>query len=372
VRRYVLSFALCFLAFAGAVAAVNYCVDVNGVYRTQDSDIVRAYVAKLRTSPNGLVFVPLEWERKVKIELVRQSTGDCYVWGSSHVKQVDKPTVPQVLGDCGAVINLWESGAVFEDFVAAAGSLVASGRRGRFFIGVDPWLLRRNVNSLWTQERGSYERGRAVLGLARDRNGLLGVGAKWLNLVSADYAVNNLRAVLTSPRALRPTQVASLKLRDGRDANPDEAIMLPNGRYEPTTSAAQPPSSVGDGSFWITEKAIEPGVAAEFEVAVRAVEQHGLKVTLVLTPYHPDVMACTSARVCQTLTLVESYARNFGSRTGIEVVGSYDPRPFGLTSRDFRDDTHVGQAGLSSLRLLSGNPWNAKHKGDALSPDDEQ
>ena len=141
-RRYVLSFALCFLAITGAVAAVNYGVDVNGVYRTQDSDVVRAYVAKLRTSPDGLVFVPLEWERKVKIELVRQSTADCYVWGSSHVKQVDKPTVPQVLGDCRAVINLWESGAAFEDFVAAAGSLVASGRRGRFFVGVDPWLLR--------------------------------------------------------------------------------------------------------------------------------------------------------------------------------------------------------------------------------------
>ena len=64
---------------------------------------------------------------------------------------------------------------------------------------------------------------------------------------------------------------------------------------------------------------------------------------------------------------IEIYARNFGSRTGIEVVGSYDPRPFGLTSRDFNDDNHVGQAGLSSLRWLSGNPWNAKHRGDALS-----
>ena len=221
-RRYVLSFVLCFLAVTGAVAAVNYGIDVNGVYRTQDADLVRAYVAKLRASPGGLVFVPLDWERKIKIELVRQGTADCYVWGSSHVKEVDKPTVPQVLGDCGAVINLWESGAAFEDFVAAAGSLVAAGRRGRFFVGVDPWLLRRNVNSLWTQERAAYERGRAALGLARDRNGLLGAGAKWLNLVSADYALNNLRAVLTSPRSSQATKVASLRLRDGRDAKPDE------------------------------------------------------------------------------------------------------------------------------------------------------
>jgi len=370
-RRYVLSFAICFLAITGAVAAVNYNIDVNGVYRNQDSDVVRAYVAKLRTSPNGLIFVPLEWERKIKIELARQSTADCYVWGSSHVKQVDKATVPQILGGCDAVINLWESGAAFEDFVAAAGSLVASGRRGRLYVGIDPWLLRRNVNSLWMQERNSYERGRAALGLAHDRIGPLSDGGKWLNLVSADYALNNLRAVLTSPLGLRPTLVASLKLRDGRDANPDEAIMLSNGRYEPITSAAPPPSSVGDGSFWISEQAIEPGIAAEFEVAIRALERYGLKIILVLTPYHPDVMACTGARVCQTLNAVESYTRDLGSRVDVEVVGSYDPRPFGLTSRDFSDDTHVGVAGLPSLRRLSGNPWNAKRTGGALPADHE-
>jgi hypothetical protein len=172
----------------------------------------------------------------------RQADRTADPWGLRH----------QILGDCGTVINLWESGAAFEDFVAAAGSLVASGRRGRFFVGVDPWFLRRNVNSLWTQERDSYERSRAVLGLARDRNGLLRVGAKWLNLVSADYAVNNLLAVLTSARALRPTQVASLKLRDGRDANPDEAIMLPNGRYEPTTDA------VGRHRLWVMEASGSP------------------------------------------------------------------------------------------------------------------
>ena len=371
-RSYVLSFALCFLVITGAIAAVNYGIDVNGVYRMQDSDVVRAYVARLRVSPDGLVFVPLEWERKVKIELVRQGTADCYVWGSSHLKLVDKPTAPQVLGDCGTVINLWESGAAFEDFVAAAGTLVASGRHGRFFVGVDPWLLRRNVNSLWTQERSSYERGRAAIGLARDRDGLLGAGAKWLNLLSADYALNNLRAVLMSPRPSQSNEVASLQLRDARDANPNEAIMLPSGRYRPMANAGPPPSLVGDGSFWIAGKALEPGVAAEFEMAIRALEQHNLKVTLVLTPYHPDVMTCRGARVCQTLTTVESYARDLGSRLGVEVVGSYDPRPFGLTGHDFSDDTHVEPAGLSSLRRLTGNPWSVNQRGGARSVDDEQ
>jgi hypothetical protein len=135
-------------------------------------------------------------------------------------------------------------------------------------------------------------------------------------------------------------------------------------------NAAPPPSSVGDGSFWITGKRIEPGVTAEFEIAVRVLEQHNLKVTLVLTPDHPDVMACTGTRVCQTLTTVESYARDLGSRLGVEVVGSYDPRPFGL--HDFSDDTHVEPAGLPSLRPLSGNPWSVKQRGSALSVDDEQ
>jgi hypothetical protein len=360
-RVYVLSFALCFLVIVGSVAAVNYGVDVNGVYQPQDSNIVRAYVAKLRTSPDGLVFVPLAWERNVKIELARQGTADCYVWGSSRVMQVDKPTAPQVLGACGAVMNLWESGATFEDFVAATGRLVAFGRRGRVFVGVDPWLLRRNVNSLWTQERASYERGRIALGLAHDRNGLAGAGAKWLNLVSADYALNNFRAILTSQRPPESAKGhASLMPRDSREANSDEAIMLPNGCYRPMANAPPPRSSVGDGSFWIAAKAIDPGVAAEFELAVRTLEQRGLKVTLVLTPYHPDVMACTGALVCQTLTTVESFARNLGSRLGVEVVGSYDPRPFGLTWRDFRDEIHVGAAGLPNLRRLSSNPWNVK------------
>ena len=303
-RIYIVSFALCFLVITGAVAAVNYGIMLTGSISRRTRTLFALTLPNCGRARTVWSLFLWQWERNVKIELARQSTADCYVWGSSRVMQVDKPTAPQVLGACGAVINLWESGATFEDFVAAAGSLVASGRRGRVFIGVDPWLLRRNVNSLWTQERASYERGRAALGLARDRNGLAGAGAKWLNLVSADYALNNLRAMFTSQRlpAVRQSPRIFDAARWPRKPTPTRRSccrMAAIGRW-PTRLRRR--SSAADGNFWIAAKAIDPGVAAEFELAVRTLEQHGLKVTLVLTPYHPDVMACTGARVCQTLT----------------------------------------------------------------------
>jgi hypothetical protein len=54
---------------------------------------------------------------------------------------------------------------------------------------------------------------------------------------------------------------------------------------------------------------------------------------------------------------VESYARNLGRRLGLDVIGSFDPRPFALTGRDFMDVEHVQLRALPNLRPLSYNPW---------------
>jgi hypothetical protein len=364
-RAYALSAALSFTVFVGLVVAMNFGIDANGIYRPQNLEMARAvsnYVARLRASDAGLLFVAPE--RSVKIELARQTAADCFVIGSSRAMQIDELTAPQIFSRCKRSANLAVSGGAFEDFVLMAGVLAERPGSSTIYVDASPWMLRRNADTRWTDHRTLYDRARFIFGLPMQGSRAPMVDAKLLNLFNADYALYNIRSVLALRRnALNAPSPGSVVPNDARQAADEDAITLSNGRHvyprKSAPVAAVAAGAVGDERYKLEQPAIDPVVAAEFETVVRGLIQRGSRVVLLLAPYAPNAMSCTIAKLCETLAHVETCIRGLATRVRVDVIGSYDPRASRLTRDDFMDGLHLTTQGLHKLHVIEGNPWAA-------------
>src|SRR5215510_3137802 len=201
-RSYALSAVLSFALIVGLVVATNLAIDVNGIYRPHNLEMARAvsdYVAQLRASEAGLLFVAPE--RSIKIELARQTDADCLVVGSSRAMQIDDQTAPQIFPDCKRTANLAVSGGTFEDLLIMAGILAERPGSRTIYLDVSPWMLRRNADTRWTDHRTLYDRARFMFGLPIQGSGAAPmIDAKLLNLINADYALYNMRSMLSAWR----------------------------------------------------------------------------------------------------------------------------------------------------------------------------
>ena len=85
------------------------------------------------------------------------------------------------------------------------------------------------------------------------------------------------------------------------------------------------------------------------------VQRTGVRVTLVLVPYHPDVYAAYSLRRAQTIPLAERTYRELARRANVEIIGSYDPAVAGVTAADVLDQEHLTHEALARV-VGAGRP----------------
>jgi hypothetical protein len=272
--------------------------------------------------------------------------------------QLDLRSAPQIFDGCGAVANLAIMAGGFEDFIAATGVVLGRDVPTTIYVGINPWTLQRRFNVRFAEERGAYEHARAMLGLKKDRAGRTEGGWWYLNLVGADYFTHNVEFMRRANR---------LAIRDGRLASDHEAIiesdgiiLYPRNKKWPSSAPTRNPGRRQPP--W----AVDSDVASEFERALTFVIARHIGVKILLMPYHPEMMSCTSADTCESFSNVETYVRNLGRRRRLDVIGSFDPRPFALTGRDFRDAGHLQMHALRNVRPLSNNPWS--REGDTSGP----
>jgi hypothetical protein len=343
--RYTVTFFLAFLAAIALVASTNYGVDANYVYGARDKRFARSYVERLRGSEGGLVLPPLE--RGVKLELARQSSANCIVLGSSHVAQLGATSAPQIFGGCEAVVNLCVSGGSFEDLVAALGVIIRRNVADTIFIGIGPWMLRRHADERFAEERKIYQESRNILGLERDPISFSDVGW-YTNLAREVRGVGSLIS-------------KDITIKEGQLARDDEEVMKPDGTWQYSrkflASHAPRQTQTGNGDYKIASPAIDPSVVSEFERVITLLVQRGVTVKFLLMPYHPAVMSCLGSVVCLTFDRVEGYVRDLGKRFHLDVIGSYDPRPFDLTWSDYLDEMHLRKEALTALRPVGYNPF---------------
>lgn len=346
--RFLTTCTISTLLALGTVAAINFTVDVNRVYHAGDSGEHRqiaAYVDQLRHSAEGMV--ETRWDRPLKWELAAQSDARCFVLGSSRAMIFGRDALAQLGEHCDSLANLAVSGAGFEDFVTAAGLIADKPSLGSVYVGLDPWTLRFNADARWTQFEALYRQGRQALGLPA-----LPGGNGWerlTNLLNAQYLRRNLELL-----SVGSTETPIKAVAAGRaNVAETENIVLPDGSlvYSRAYQSRPPPpeAQIPNGSTKIQPPYLDPRTTAEFERVLERLSARGARIVLLLAPYHPKVMRCESDKACEAIRVVEAWARDLAGRRGYGLIGSYDPRRFGLGADMFHDELHMDAAAVARL-----------------------
>ena len=330
------------------MAAVNYFVDVNGVYHTSAYRIfVSDYVQRLVASPHGLRAVT--FERAVKLEMARQVPADCYVTGSSHEMMVAIDRMPALGYYCKSLVNLGVSGGSYQDVVTQL-ALVARRAPAAVFIGVGPWFFKATADYRWTEFSEEYYRGREVFGLAPIRRPL--PTEKLSNLVNADYFERNIEDLLTRKElSLPPIPTIVEASADGTNLADEDPIYRPDGsyiysrRFYRDVTARDVPACT---DYKIGLPYVEQSVIDEFATVVRRARDMGVEIRFLLMPYHPGVEKCSNL-TAPALPVVEQTVRHLAGQLGVTVIGSYSARKFGLEPQDFYDAAHIDGSALSRI-----------------------
>jgi hypothetical protein len=344
-RRFFIACVLAAATGLGAVAVVNYMVDVNGIYHTRGlQKYVAEYVQRMTASPFGVG--QITYERAVKIELARFTSADCYVTGSSKEMGIALDHVPTLKTQCSSLINLGESGGSYEDAVTLLAIVVAKKAKS-VFIGIGPWFFLFNADRRWTEFASEYQEARAFFGLKPVSNSIQ--AEKGMNLINGVYFARNLEALFKRKGNKLPPIVEALA--DGSNLADDDAIYRPDGSlaYSRTFLAyAKIQDAAECRDYRVKSPFTSLAVIQEFEHVVQRMRAKGINVTLVLMPYHPGVFRCSGLTVPAT-EKTERAVKEISANLNIPVIGSYDPNKFRLKAADFYDFMHVRMESLDKV-----------------------
>jgi hypothetical protein len=345
-----------FLAFAGVLAialstlaAINYFVDVNRVYHSEDPaerHFIGDYVERLGEASQGMTQIPAE--RAFKWEFAQRTNATCFITGSSRVMPFGLTEMKHLGAQCSSLANIAVSGAGFEDFVTAAGLLVDKPKIETIFIGVDPWAFRRDADIRYTEFEKLLDSGRRRLGLA-PRRAKLNIEL-YVNLINGQYFMQNLRALFSTRSQIEPKVVLS----GGTNLAASDNVTRPDGSlfYSRSYRARLPVAYnlVGNGSVKIQWPFIDPAIGDEFERILALFSDRGTEIVFLIPPYHPKVFLCRSAKACEAMTTVEAWLRALAERRGYKVIGSFDPNSYGIGPDYFYDQLHMDMSAVPLLK----------------------
>ena len=265
---------------------------------------------------------------------------DSIVVGSSRVMQINS----SIIGE--NIQNFAVSGASVEDDIAFGLEAFAKLNYQNIYISADPWLI--------NQYDGQYS--------YQSVSELLDY---WMHLMHMN---------------LPPTQFLDSKLRDLVDQSNNnvfaslrnslvinEEYMLPtDGEEEAYAKKAydgfhiynveyvnRPNMELGFAgllNYSMTEFEYDSESIENLENLVSYLQENGVTVNLILSPYHPQLYQMMSTQKPIFLE-IENWYRGFADRNSIRIIGSYNGNAVGCTDDEFYDGMHPTGSCMQKLFL---------------------
>lgn len=344
-------YAVCVLAI---IVSVNYYVDAASMISARDHEAM----ARLALSGN-VVAVPANYnERVFQLCIIdnMETIPDTIVLGNSRGMFVGKDVtgIDDIYNNCVSYAVMPDIYGIIGAYDRKFGTIPDN-----IIFEISPFLFfEGNTEARWTTNE-SYKNTvddyyKKVMG----KNITLGAAARKENpYLSMSYFNYN---VLT----LKNKGIEALSEVAKVSTNPDEAAEYPDGttRYpaaeenesEERLQAVQSVSGAFtyDGVDKMTE--LDPKLVEDFEKLIEHLQNIGCSITFYLQPF--SVTQCEYS-IDQNLNpafmLVENYIKDYAGTKGIDVVGGYDARDFGLTDNRFQDSMHLDKKGTDIV-------WNYK------------
>jgi hypothetical protein len=341
-KRWLKRFLAIFLFLLLATALFNFQTDSAGIFRPNKG--LSGVAMDLINGKMVAGYIGRDDERELQRLIVENYPGrrDIIAIGSSRTMLLRKTFIQEGNVD---FFNHFVSGAVIEDYVAIIGLYKRKGvLPGTVIIGIDPWIFNANnklATDFWRTLESYYgdmvaefpkrSRGTKLVGNAAKPKA--GVMSKYEQLINLEYTLQNCQ-YLKKGKRLYVTSTVDV---DDTVREPDGSLHFP-ASTRLATMAEVGSRGLGDIIYSDFNSLSHTEL---FEDLLHYLIAHGVRVVLLLPPYHPDVYRASQKDPKYRMTLeVERYLRETARANNITVIGSFDPGKYGFTAEDFVDEIH--------------------------------
>ncbi|MDB3902855.1 acyltransferase, partial [Amylibacter sp.] len=315
-------------------------------YASKQTSVGGEYRLAYDLSNNSYVYFENLDERKFMEGrlLYSLSPVDSVVVGSSRVMQINS----SVIGD--NIQSFTVSAASVEDDIAFGLEALAKLNYENIYISADPWLLNRNdgLNSYQSvDDLYSYWATRMRSSLSPmpflnndDRN---------MNNSSESNYFRTLRSFITIDTQNNipshgDIETIAKKSYDGSHIYNERYVMSSNKNI---SSGFRRLLNYAMDDFEYDNEAI-----SNLESFVFYLKENSVNVTLVLSPYHPQLYQLMKAERPIFVEL-ETWFRDFSDENEIQIIGSYDGERVGCSGDEFYDGMHPKSSCM--IKLLANN-----------------
>jgi hypothetical protein len=333
-RSWFFAFLVATLSLLACVALFNYLVDSHGAFRRGHG---LGQAARLLLS-NTLVageFGRFE-ERELQRLVIRDypHRRDIIALGSSRSFLMRKRFIQ---GDKD-FFNHSVTAACIEDYVTIIGMYRERGRLPRaVMLSIDPWMFNQNsgVRDWWQPFARYHDLVMAEIYGKSTRSDHFNV-LHYMQLINLEYTTTNYKHLRKGSR-LVPVKTTNINdfVRE-----PDGSLHLPYSmRFARSEKVITSPANVIPLRFLQNFDHISH--TRLFEDFVRYLKRNKIEVVFVLLPINPSLYEhlCASPQG-QIILSVEDYLKDVAARYDTRLIGSYNPKPYGFTGKDFFDNIH--------------------------------
>lgn len=113
-----------------------------------------------------------------------------------------------------------------------------------------------------------------------------------------------------------------------------------------------PHIKIGGGNYKIRKirgRVYDNSTLQYLEKIIQLYQKNGVKINLILAPYHPNVFKKGDTKAVKHFKTVESVIKKFGQKNNLKVYGSFFPHNLGCKKKEFFDFMHPTNECLSRI-----------------------
>lgn len=341
-----------FLPLLILVAAINYYVDPSQLFG--NGRLERWMAETMLRGENVANALNYNDRLLQKFYLENLLIGkDVFVLGSSRSLMIRAEDFPGQ-----SFYNSGMAGASVEDFIAITQLLEERNFiPSIMIIEVSPWVFNRNNGQIRWKSLGSEY----LTGLNR-----LNLGVTFsTRLRSLD--IKKYGGLFSLPYLQESIRWATIRsqIHAAAEINTGEAFKLSDGSYLYDARIQQlSPEEVREKAIEAVAvpysfnkfEQIDSNLSLQFETLVTSLRDQGVRVVLLLMPYHPDYyQALVENEQYEIIRDVETYLHQFADKAGLELIGSYGPQAAGCSANEYFDGLHARKNCVN--RILAQIRW---------------
>ena len=339
------------------IACINFIVDPGEIYfkRILADRNSAEFSNKLFNSKHGVL--QTGWnERLIKTILAKEAGKfDCIVVGSSHMMQISSVrNTGNINAQCNNLLNLCVSGGSIEDISVFSYIILNNIQLPRqVFIGIDPWTLKFGMDMQYAAYKNYYDEMNLLLEKKAGGENVSYLSKIIQNLFNGEYFYHSLRSLVKITDKKKSTHSIFSKEFMFPDENYSYTIGMKNHRvvlidgsyvYDKDLLYLQKNNKIkvglGGGDYRLSGEIYDKLALIYLQKLIDLYKYNGVKVNLVLTPYHPNVFKRGETKAVKYFKVVETIIRKLSINNNLKIYGSYFADNVGCKEGDFLDFQH--------------------------------